>query len=270
MLTHYNLVANITQCAEAIRLAEDECVLAVLPFFHIYGMTVLMNMTLCQGATVVTMARFDLEDMLRTIERHRVSQMLVPPPVLGALARHPLVDSFDLSSLEMVGVGGAPTSAEVEQAAAERLACLSDKLLLAADRALPGELVRRLAGLGVAGERLVGHLLDQLVEQAPVVAHRLPEAFGVAAPRRARTRQAVTLAVVLDDVRMVDREVRCTLLELLDRVPALAHDGLDQRPAGPERGTGQHRGQLAGLSADGGCATPGGWRTHQPSGAAAP
>lgn len=69
------------------------------------------------------MPRFDLKDMLRAIAEHRVTHAVVPQPVAMALARHPLVERFDLSSLEILGMGGAPSSAELERACAERLGC---------------------------------------------------------------------------------------------------------------------------------------------------
>src|SRR5690606_42124616 len=61
MLTHRNLVANALQTEPCIQPVEHEVALAFLPFFHIYGMSVLMNIGLSTGATVVTMPRFDLE-----------------------------------------------------------------------------------------------------------------------------------------------------------------------------------------------------------------
>src|SRR3712207_3850374 len=68
MLTHRNLVANVLQQQAVFdRSHEDERIIAVLPFFHIYGLTVLMNQGLALGGTVVTLPRFDLEDFLRTL-----------------------------------------------------------------------------------------------------------------------------------------------------------------------------------------------------------
>src|SRR5688572_10543584 len=61
MLTHRNLVANIVQCNAVFGVGEGDVVLGVLPFFHIYGLVVIMNLSLYAGATVVTMPRFDLE-----------------------------------------------------------------------------------------------------------------------------------------------------------------------------------------------------------------
>ena len=123
-LTHRAEVSNLCQTAELFPYREGERVLGLAPFFHSMGLCVVLLHALASGATVVTMPRFDLEGMLRTIERHGVSQVLIPPPVLKALAHAPVVDSFDLSSLRVVGCGGAPATAELERAAAERLDCV--------------------------------------------------------------------------------------------------------------------------------------------------
>ncbi|HYH24514.1 MAG TPA: 4-coumarate--CoA ligase family protein [Blastococcus sp.] len=121
MLTHRNLVANVAQCRPLIRLGEEERIIAVLPFFHIYGLTVLMNQGLAWGAAVVTLPRFDLEDFLRTIQDHRVTRAFVAPPILLALAKHPLVDQYDLSSLVSINSGAAPMAESLALAVQDRL-----------------------------------------------------------------------------------------------------------------------------------------------------
>ena len=84
MLTHYNLVANLAQSRPVLDYGENEMALAVLPFFHIYGMQVLMNGLLAEGVGVVTMPRFDMEQALSLIEQHKITQFFaVPPIVLG-------------------------------------------------------------------------------------------------------------------------------------------------------------------------------------------
>jgi acyl-CoA synthetase (AMP-forming)/AMP-acid ligase II len=123
MLTHRNLVANICQCIPLQPFREDERIIAVLPFFHIYGLVVLMNIPLCRGATVVTMPRFDLTEFLRAIQDYRITRAWVVPPIVLALAKHPLVDEFDLSSLRFMLSGAAPLSAELEVACGKRLGC---------------------------------------------------------------------------------------------------------------------------------------------------
>jgi acyl-CoA synthetase (AMP-forming)/AMP-acid ligase II len=123
MLTHRNLVANICQMAAHGQLGNEERVIAVLPFFHIYGLVVLMNLSLYRGATVVTMPRFDLAQFLGAVQQYRITRAYVVPPIVLALVKHPLVDEFDLSSLEFVNSGAAPLSAELEAACGQRLGC---------------------------------------------------------------------------------------------------------------------------------------------------
>ena len=123
MLTHRNLAANIVQVEGAFRCDEGDVLLAVLPYFHIYGLTVNMNFALARGATVVTMARFDLAGFLETIERHRVTRAFLVPPILLALAKHPLVDRHDLSSLDLIVSGAAPLDEAIARAVAERIGC---------------------------------------------------------------------------------------------------------------------------------------------------
>ena len=123
MLTHRNLVANIEQSLAAIPLNEEAAFVAVLPFFHIYGMQVLMNLGLRAGATIVTMPRFDLEQFLRLHQEHSLTRAFVAPPMVVALAKHPLVDQFDLSALEWILSGAAPLSAELAIECGQRLGC---------------------------------------------------------------------------------------------------------------------------------------------------
>ena len=89
------------------RSTPTTSLIGVLPFFHIYGMTVIMNQGLRRGATIVTMPRFDLEQFLELIEEHSVTLAYVVPPIALALAKHPAVDEHDLSSVETVMSGAA-------------------------------------------------------------------------------------------------------------------------------------------------------------------
>ena len=123
MLSHHNLVANIAQVLSGGDIREDEKFIAVLPFFHIYGMQVLMNTGLRAGATVITMPRFELEEFLRLHQEYGITRSFVAPPIVVALAKHPMVDDYDLSKLEQVFSGAAPLSAELAIEAGERLGC---------------------------------------------------------------------------------------------------------------------------------------------------
>jgi acyl-CoA synthetase (AMP-forming)/AMP-acid ligase II len=124
MLTHGNIVANLAQCDFVDQSVAGDHVLGVLPFFHIYGMVVVLCMLLRRGATVVTMPQFDLELYLRLSQKYRVKTAYLVPPIALALAKHPLVDKFDLSSLQMINSGAAPMGPELERACATRLKCL--------------------------------------------------------------------------------------------------------------------------------------------------
>ena len=123
MLTHRNLVANVAQTLGAIPSASDERLMAVLPFFHIYGMQCMMNCGLRAGATVITLPRFDLEQFLRAHQDYRITRSFVAPPIVLALAKHPMVDKFDLSHLRLVNSGAAPLKAELAAEASKRLGC---------------------------------------------------------------------------------------------------------------------------------------------------
>jgi acyl-CoA synthetase (AMP-forming)/AMP-acid ligase II len=124
MLTHRNLVANLGQMQARLGLGPDDVVIGVLPFFHIYGMTVIMNLSLREGAAVVTMPRFDLDQFLELIESHRVTHAFVVPPIALALAKHPAVEGRDLSSLRIVMSGAAPLGAELADQVGERIGCV--------------------------------------------------------------------------------------------------------------------------------------------------
>ena len=120
MLTHRNLVANVTQSAAVGQIKESDVTIAFLPFFHIYGMTVLMNLFLNQRAKIVTLPRFDLELYLKLIQEHRATRLYIVPPVALALAKHPMVDDYDVSSVTEVFSGAAPLGAEIEAAVGAR------------------------------------------------------------------------------------------------------------------------------------------------------
>lgn len=123
MLTHRNLIANVSQCRSTISLGDDDRVLAVLPFFHIYGMTVLLNFALRQRAALVTMPKFDLTEFLRVVQDHRTTWVFIAPPIAVALAKHPLVDQFDTSSIKVIFSGAAPLDGALATAVATRLDC---------------------------------------------------------------------------------------------------------------------------------------------------
>lgn len=121
MLTHRSIATNLAQLSPAMPMGPDDRILAVLPFFHIYGLTALMNAPLRQGATVVVLPRFDLDTFLRAIQDHRITGLYVAPPIVLALAKHPAVAEYDLSSLKYIVSAAAPLDAALAAACSARL-----------------------------------------------------------------------------------------------------------------------------------------------------
>ncbi len=125
MLSHRNMVVNVDQFLASGDVQRGETTIAFLPFFHIYGLNVLMNAYLAGGATLVTLPRFDLELFLTLVARHRTRQAYIAPPVALALAKHPLVDQYDVSCLETLFSAAAPLGRDVAEAVGGRIGCLA-------------------------------------------------------------------------------------------------------------------------------------------------
>lgn len=124
MLTHHNIVANIVQTEAVERIEPGEVVIGILPFYHIYGMVVVMSSALHAGATIVTMPRFDLEQFLKLLQEYGVTRGYLVPPIVLALAKHPLVDQYDVSTLRNILSGAAPLAEPVARACVARLGCM--------------------------------------------------------------------------------------------------------------------------------------------------
>ena len=126
MLSHYNLVAHNMQI-EAQQDAScpdtDDSIIAVLPFFHIYGITIVMNLGLCNGSTLVIVNGFKPEQFLGLIEQHQITTAYLVPPIILFLAGHPLVSNFDMSSLQYIMSGAAPIGSAQLQAVSKRIKC---------------------------------------------------------------------------------------------------------------------------------------------------
>jgi acyl-CoA synthetase (AMP-forming)/AMP-acid ligase II len=121
MLTHYNLIANFHQVDGFQLLTEDDDIVFFLPFYHIYGLYVALCYGLAEGATLVIMPRFDLEQYLQLLQNYRSARAFVVPPVALALANHPVVDRYDISSLRFILTAAAPAGPELCAAIQTRL-----------------------------------------------------------------------------------------------------------------------------------------------------
>lgn len=117
LLTHANMIALIGGFWHLRQEMEDDShpvSLFTLPLFHVFGFFMLVR-GLAVGETLVLMRRFDLEGMLRAVEKYRITYMPVSPPLVVALAKSPVVKRYDLSSLRLLGSGGAPLGKEVAE-----------------------------------------------------------------------------------------------------------------------------------------------------------
>jgi acyl-CoA synthetase (AMP-forming)/AMP-acid ligase II len=126
MLTHRNIVANIAQTLAGFEggMGPTDVCIGVLPFFHIYGLVIVLSLALRAGARVVTMPRFDLEQFLGLIQDHRVTVAHLVPPIVLALSKHPAVDQHDLSSLRWIMSAAAPLGEGLTAQCRARLGCM--------------------------------------------------------------------------------------------------------------------------------------------------
>jgi PAS domain S-box-containing protein len=124
MLTHYNLVAGLVQMQAVERMDPAEVVIGVVPFYHVYGFHVVLNLTLHAGATLVVLPRFKVEEFLRAVQDHAVTTAFLVPPIVRTLARHPLVERYDLGSLRYIMSGAAPLPEDIARACADRMGCV--------------------------------------------------------------------------------------------------------------------------------------------------
>jgi long-chain acyl-CoA synthetase len=117
MLTHGNVYVNVLQVAAwAPRLQEaKERVLGVLPFFHVFAMSVVMNYSIARAFEIIVMPRFVLDDAIKLIDKTKPTIMPGVPTLFNAIMHHPKIKSFDLSSLKVCLSGGAPLPLEIKQ-----------------------------------------------------------------------------------------------------------------------------------------------------------
>ncbi|KAJ7039081.1 AMP binding protein [Mycena alexandri] len=121
--THQNITTllDIVLPAYPALNTESDIMLGILPFYHIYGVAKLVHFPFICGCPVVVQTRFEPETFCAVIQKYRVTQALVVPPVLVILARHPAVDKYDLSSLRILFSGAAPLGQALAKAVKQRL-----------------------------------------------------------------------------------------------------------------------------------------------------
>ncbi|WP_017756054.1 long-chain-fatty-acid--CoA ligase [Calidifontibacillus oryziterrae] len=117
MLTHYNLVANTTMCLHWMYKLKkgEEKILGILPFFHVFGMTCVMNLSIMFLSEMILLPKFDAEETLKTIEKQKPTMFPGAPTIFIALLNHPNLANYDLSSIDSCISGSAPLPVEVQE-----------------------------------------------------------------------------------------------------------------------------------------------------------
>ncbi|EPQ60491.1 acetyl-CoA synthetase-like protein [Gloeophyllum trabeum ATCC 11539] len=131
MVPHYAVIANAIQVAAVYRAYDPnipsgdkvfgpgDVTTGVLPLFHIYGLVLNLHFMLFSGITVVIMPKFNFAEMLTSIVRFRMTHLVLVPPMLLLLCKHPIVKKYDLSHVRAIMSGAAPLAPElIEQLAA--------------------------------------------------------------------------------------------------------------------------------------------------------
>ena len=123
MLTHWNLVSMLRQMEGNEAFSKDDTMVCVVPMYHLYGLHIVVNLGLSQGATIVTVPRYDLNQFLHVLEQYKVTIAPLVPPLVLALARAPQLDDHDLSALRLIHCGAATLADNIARACQERLGC---------------------------------------------------------------------------------------------------------------------------------------------------
>jgi long-chain acyl-CoA synthetase len=117
MLTHLNLITNTKQACSWMYKNKygEETILGVLPFFHVYGMTIVMNLSILFASKMVILPRFNVEEVLETIQKQRPTIFPGAPTMYIGLINHPKIGEYDLSSIKSCISGSAPLPPEVQE-----------------------------------------------------------------------------------------------------------------------------------------------------------
>lgn len=117
MLTHKNLVANVAMCDVWLtdNNSSEDKILGVLPFFHVYGMTTVLLLTVRKSNTMVLLPKFDPETTLKTIQKQRPTLFPGAPTIYIGLINYPDIEKYDLSSIKACISGSASLPADVQK-----------------------------------------------------------------------------------------------------------------------------------------------------------
>ncbi|MGG0663744.1 AMP-binding protein [Viridibacillus arvi] len=116
MLTHKNLIANVQMCSVWMSecIPGEEVIMGVLPFFHVYGMTTVLLLSVMRGDKMVLLPKFDVETTLKTIQKQKTTLFPGAPTLYIGLLNHPDIAKYNLSSIKACMSGSAPLPIEVQ------------------------------------------------------------------------------------------------------------------------------------------------------------
>lgn len=125
MLSHANVTANVEQSSMWFYKTErgQEKMLGVLPFFHVFAMTTVMNKSVRSGLEIIALPRFDLDQTLKLIDKKKPHYFPAVPAIYSAINNHPKLSNYDLTSLRYCISGGAPLPVEVKKEFEDTTGC---------------------------------------------------------------------------------------------------------------------------------------------------
>ncbi|KAJ2779028.1 hypothetical protein GGI15_004006, partial [Coemansia interrupta] len=134
VLSHGNIISNLlqnltfeehdAQLDMVFRRAQSQTTMACLPFFHIYALLLVLLYSVIKGRHQIIMPKYDIELFCRLVEKHRVTLANLVPPIIIQLAKSPVVDKYDLTSLAYINSGAAPLACETQNELQKRLGCI--------------------------------------------------------------------------------------------------------------------------------------------------
>jgi acyl-CoA synthetase (AMP-forming)/AMP-acid ligase II len=175
MLTHFNLVANIRQACASFGTTAMARPLAFLPFFHIYGFTLILNTTLALGGTCVVVPSFDPKLVLELVQRQQITNLPTVPAALLALVNHPGAEQYASPSLRLVLCGAYALPAEIERRAKQLFPSAAFVEGYGLTEAAP---LTNLNPLGYVRSGTFGVPVSDTVEQVVALDTGLPAAVG--------------------------------------------------------------------------------------------
>lgn len=177
MLTHANIYGNAEQSRRWFMTATPghERMLGVIPLFHVFAMTVVMNIAIRLGSEIILLPKFDLNEVLKTITKTKATMFPAVPTIYSAIINHPRLSDFDISSIRLCFSGGAPLPVEVKIKFEKLTGCtliegygLSETSPVATGNPIVGEARTGSIGLPIPGTYISIRSLEDPTVEMPI------------------------------------------------------------------------------------------------------